>query len=221
MSAPSVRALLDDRRIVVVVRCAERGAADEVARAAAGGGLRAIEITMSVPEAPALIAALRASLPADVLVGAGTVLAASQADAVVEAGAQFVVSPGLDRAVFERCAAARVPLLPGAMTPTEVMACRALGLDAVKLFPSDTGGPAHLRALRSVFAGMAFVPTGGVTSANATGWFEAGAHALGLAGEFQAAHRHGGADAVRRLARRLSQSFETVNGARPGRGATR
>ncbi|MEA2183326.1 MAG: 2-dehydro-3-deoxyphosphogluconate aldolase / (4S)-4-hydroxy-2-oxoglutarate aldolase [Solirubrobacteraceae bacterium] len=207
----SFRTLLADRRVIAVVRHHDDAAAEAIARAAAGGGLRAVEITTSVPRAAALIATLRASLPTDVLVGAGTVLSVQQLDDVLAADAQFVVAPGLDRVVVERCVDAQVPIVPGALTPTEVMAGRALGLDALKLFPSDTAGPAHLRALRSVFADVAFIPTGGVSSANAPGWFDAGAHALGLAGEFDAAYRAGGADAVRRLARRLSQTFEMVN----------
>ncbi|MEA2234858.1 MAG: 2-dehydro-3-deoxyphosphogluconate aldolase / (4S)-4-hydroxy-2-oxoglutarate aldolase, partial [Solirubrobacteraceae bacterium] len=148
----SFRTLLADRRVIAVVRQHDDAAAEAIARAAAGGGLRAVEITTSVPRAAALIATLRASLAADVLVGAGTVLSVQQLDDVLAAGAQFVVAPGLDRVVVERCVDARVPIVPGALTPTEVMAGRALGLDALKLFPSDTAGPAHLRALRSVFA---------------------------------------------------------------------
>jgi 2-dehydro-3-deoxyphosphogluconate aldolase / (4S)-4-hydroxy-2-oxoglutarate aldolase len=220
MTAPSFQALLADRRIVVVVRHDDQRAAEAIARAVVEGGLRAVEITTAVSGAPELIATLRATLEPAVLVGAGTVLSASQADDVLGAGAQFVVSPGLDSGVFERCAAAQVAILPGVLTPTEVMACRALGLDAVKLFPSDTGGPPHLRALRSVFTDVAFVPTGGVTSANAAGWLDAGALALGLAGEVGAAFRAGGSDAVRRLAEHLSTSFETVNGTRSVSGAT-
>ncbi|MEA2223657.1 MAG: 2-dehydro-3-deoxyphosphogluconate aldolase / (4S)-4-hydroxy-2-oxoglutarate aldolase [Solirubrobacteraceae bacterium] len=210
----SFRHTLADRRIIVVVRAADDGDAAAIARAAADGGLRAVEITTSVPGAAALIATLRGALADDVLVGAGTVLSVRQLDAVLAAGAQFVVSPGLDRLLVERCAAARVPILPGVLTPTEVMAGRALGLDALKLFPANTAGPDHLRALRSVFADIAFVPTGGVSSANAAGWFDAGAHALGLAGEFNAAHRAGGADAVRRLARDLTTTFEPDNSSR-------
>jgi 2-dehydro-3-deoxyphosphogluconate aldolase/(4S)-4-hydroxy-2-oxoglutarate aldolase len=103
-----------------------------------------------------------------------------------------------------------------------VTAARALGLDAVKLFPAQTVGPAHLRALLSVFADVAFVPTGGVTRANAVDWLDAGAHALGLSGAFDAAHRSGGADAVRRLARTLSElETETGNGNRSISGASR
>jgi 2-dehydro-3-deoxyphosphogluconate aldolase/(4S)-4-hydroxy-2-oxoglutarate aldolase len=217
---PSFPALLEDRRIIVVVRAADGAVAEAIARAAAAGGLRAVEITTSVPGAAELIATLRASLAPDVLVGAGTVLSPEQLDAVLAAGTQFVVSPGLDAGLVERCADARVPVLPGALTPTEVMAARALGLDAVKLFPSDTGGPAHLRALRSVFADVAFVPTGAISGDNATAWFHAGAHALGLAGEFAAAHRDGD-DAVRRLARRLRDVFEADSADRSISGAQR
>jgi 2-dehydro-3-deoxyphosphogluconate aldolase/(4S)-4-hydroxy-2-oxoglutarate aldolase len=217
----SFLALLADRRIIVVVRHGDDAVAEAIARAVVDGGLRAVEITTSVPGAAALIGTLRASLASDVLVGAGTVLSVRQLDAVLETGAQFVVAPGLDGLLVKRCAAARVPILPGALTPTEVMAGRALGLDALKLFPSQTAGPAHLRGLRSVFADVAFIPTGGVSSANAAGWFDAGAHALGLAGEFDGAHRTGGEDAVRQLARRLSETFETANGRRSVSGAPR
>jgi 2-dehydro-3-deoxyphosphogluconate aldolase/(4S)-4-hydroxy-2-oxoglutarate aldolase len=206
--------VLADRRIVVVVRSDDDAVAEEIARAAAAGGARAVEITTSVPGAAALIASLQGSLAAGVLVGAGTVLSADQLDAVLAAGAQFVVAPGLDRAIVERCVAAGVPVVPGALTPTEVTAGRALGLDALKLFPADSVGPAHLRALRSVFPDIAFVPTGGVRAANAAAWFDAGAHAVGLSGEFDAAHRAGGADAVRGLAQRLSETFETDAGSR-------
>jgi 2-dehydro-3-deoxyphosphogluconate aldolase/(4S)-4-hydroxy-2-oxoglutarate aldolase len=223
MSRPpaSFPALLADRRIIAVVRHDDRDAAEAIARAAADGGVRAIEITTTVPDAAALVATLRGSLPAGVLVGAGTVLSVEQLDGVLAAGAAFVVAPGLDRAVVWRCVAAQVPIVPGALTPTEVMAARALRLDAVKLFPAQTAGPAHLRALLSVFTDVAFVPTGGVSRANAADWLGAGAHALGLSGEFDAAHRAGGDEAVRRLARALSETFEPGNGNRSISGAPR
>lgn len=218
---PSFPSLLADRRIIVVVRDRDAAVAEAIARASVAAGLRAIEITMTVPQAPSLIATLRAALASDVLVGAGTVLSVAQLDAVVAAGAQFVVAPGLDPLLVESCAAARVPVLPGALTPTEVMTGCALGLDAFKLFPSDSCGVAHLRALRAVFAHVAFVPTGGVSSANAADWFAAGAHALGMAGEFSAAYRAGGEAAVMRLARQLSQAFETYSSSRSISAASR
>jgi 2-dehydro-3-deoxyphosphogluconate aldolase/(4S)-4-hydroxy-2-oxoglutarate aldolase len=210
--------LLGDRRIIVVVRHGDPAVAETIARAAAAGGARAVEITTTVPGAADLIATLRATLAADVVVGAGTVLSLGQLERLIAAGAHFVVAPGLDRGVVERCAEARVPMLAGALTPTEVMAARALGLDALKLFPSHTVGPGHLRALRSVFGDIAFVPTGGVSGANAAAWFDAGAYAVGIAGAFDVAQRDGGAEAVQRLARRLSQSFENVSAEHYGGG---
>ena len=205
-------AMLGDRRVIAVVRHTDEAVAEAIAMACAAGGLRAIEITMTVPSAPALIARLRAALDDDVLVGAGTVLSARELDAVLAAGAGFVVAPGLDRAMLGPCTRAKVAFLPGVLTPTEVMAARALGLDALKLFPSDTAGLAHLRALRCVFADVAFVPTGGVTRSNGADWLDAGARALGLAGEFAAAHRDGGERRVRALARDLHATFEKTNG---------
>jgi 2-dehydro-3-deoxyphosphogluconate aldolase / (4S)-4-hydroxy-2-oxoglutarate aldolase len=103
----------------------------------------------------------------DILVGAGTVLTAAQVDLAVDAGAQFIVSPGLSRAVVERCWERGVLPLPGAVTATEVQAALELGLDAVKFFPAETsGGTLAISALAGPFAAMSFIPTGGVDSTN-------------------------------------------------------
>src|SRR5450756_599246 len=103
----------------------------------------------------------------DILVGAGTVLTVAQVDQAVAAGATFVVSPGLSRAVVERCQELGVLALPGAVTATEVQAALELGLDTVKFFPAGTsGGPAAIKALAAPFTGVKFVPTGGVGPAN-------------------------------------------------------
>ena len=203
-----LRALLGDRRVIVVVRHADTDAALDISRAAVEGGLRAVEVTCAVPDAAAVIAELRATAPDGVLVGAGTVLEATQLQAVVAAGAQFVVSPGLDPEIVAQALESGVPALPGVLTPSEVTRARALGLEAVKLFPAEPLGPPHLRALRSVFPDVAFVPTGGVTHTNAAAWLAAGALAVGLAGELSAAYDEGGAQAVGRLARNLQEAFE-------------
>jgi 2-dehydro-3-deoxyphosphogluconate aldolase/(4S)-4-hydroxy-2-oxoglutarate aldolase len=98
---------------------------------------------------------------------------------VVDAGARFVVSPGIDDGVLAAAREAGVLAMPGALTPTEVMRAVSLGAQAVKLFPASIGGPAMLRALREPFPDCAFVPTGGVSAENVGEWFEAGAHAVG------------------------------------------
>ncbi|BAL89872.1 putative KDPG and KHG aldolase [Actinoplanes missouriensis 431] len=157
---------LDGHAVVPVVVLDDPGRAAALGEALVGGGLPIAEVTLRTPGALAGIAAM-AENP-DLLVGAGTVLTAAQADAAVEAGARFVVSPGLSRAVVERCRALRVPVLPGVATATEVLAAADLGLDAVKFFPAATsGGAPAVAALAAVFAGMRFVPTGGITAANA------------------------------------------------------
>jgi 2-dehydro-3-deoxyphosphogluconate aldolase / (4S)-4-hydroxy-2-oxoglutarate aldolase len=115
--------------------------------------------------------------------------------AAVDAGARFVVSPGLDEGVVSEAARLGIASMPGAATPTEVMRARSLGADFVKLFPASAYGPEHLRAIRVVFPDVAFVPTGGIDAQSAAGWFDAGATALAVgsaltSGDLAQAHEH-------------------------------
>ncbi len=122
-------------------------------------------MTLRTPAAPDVIRVL--SERGDILVGAGTVLTAAQVDTAVEAGATFIVSPGLSRAVVERCLERGVLPIPGTVTATEVQAALELGLDTVKFFPAEsTGGAPAIAALAAPFAGVSFIPTGGITAAN-------------------------------------------------------
>jgi 2-dehydro-3-deoxyphosphogluconate aldolase/(4S)-4-hydroxy-2-oxoglutarate aldolase len=139
--------------------------ADPLGSALAAGGLPVAEVTFRTAAAPDAIRALAAR--GDLLVGAGTVLTPAQVDEAVAAGASYVVSPGLSRAVVERCQEYRVLALPGAVTATEIQAALELGLTAVKFFPAGTsGGAAGIAALAAPFTGVRFVPTGGVGPAN-------------------------------------------------------
>jgi len=149
---------------VVVVDDAEQGVL--VARALRDGGLPVAEVTFRTAGARAAIEAIAREVP-DVLVGAGTVVNAAQVDEAVEAGARFLVSPGLSAAVVRRAQDLGVPVLPGVATPSDVIAALDLGLDAVKLFPANVvGGPAAVKAFSAPFPGLRFVPTGGVSAAN-------------------------------------------------------
>jgi 2-dehydro-3-deoxyphosphogluconate aldolase/(4S)-4-hydroxy-2-oxoglutarate aldolase len=144
---------------VVVLERADDAA--PLGAALARGGLTCVEVTLRTPAAEAAIASLACD-PA-LLVGAGTVLEPAQVDRAVEAGARFVVSPGLDIAVVRRCRRHGVPVLPGVATPTEAMTAIAEGLDAVKLFPAGPlGGPAMAAALRGPFPRLRLLPTGGI-----------------------------------------------------------
>jgi 2-dehydro-3-deoxyphosphogluconate aldolase / (4S)-4-hydroxy-2-oxoglutarate aldolase len=164
-STTDVRKALSAARLVPVVVLDDAADADGLAGALVAGGLPVAEVTFRTAAAADSIRAMGAR--GDILVGAGTVLTAEQVDQAVAAGASFVVSPGLSRAVVERCAELGVLALPGAVTATEIQAALELGLSTVKFFPAGTsGGPAAIKALAGPFGDVQFVPTGGVGPAN-------------------------------------------------------
>jgi 2-dehydro-3-deoxyphosphogluconate aldolase/(4S)-4-hydroxy-2-oxoglutarate aldolase len=168
-------------RVIPVVRTRTAKAAATVVAWLRDSGVRIFEITMTVPDSIALIRDLAAD-PA-LLVGAGTVPDAATADACLNAGAKFIVAPWVDPTLAAPCRAANAGLMLGAMTPTEVRAALIAGADVVKIFPaSSTGGPGHIRALVSVFPGVAFCPTGGVEPGNFAAYLTAGAAFVGMGG---------------------------------------
>ncbi|MDO5286422.1 MAG: bifunctional 4-hydroxy-2-oxoglutarate aldolase/2-dehydro-3-deoxy-phosphogluconate aldolase [Actinomycetia bacterium] len=152
-------------RVVPVVVVEDAATAEPLGQAMVAGGLPVAEVTFRTAAAADAIAAM--SQVEGLLVGAGTVVSADQVDQAIAAGAQFIVSPGLRADVVRRAQVARVPVVPGAVTPSEIMEAKALGLDTVKFFPASTyGGAKAIRALSAPFAGMRFVPTGGVSLDN-------------------------------------------------------
>ncbi|WP_062529741.1 bifunctional 4-hydroxy-2-oxoglutarate aldolase/2-dehydro-3-deoxy-phosphogluconate aldolase [Demequina rhizosphaerae] len=160
-----VLASLGVHRLVPVVVLDDAADADGLAGALVAGGLPVAEVTFRTAAAEESIRVMAAR--GDVLVGAGTVLTVDQVDRAVAAGASYVVSPGLSRAVVERCGEHGVPVLPGAVTATEVQAALELGITTVKFFPAGTsGGAKAIAALAAPFGGVSFVPTGGVGPAN-------------------------------------------------------
>ena len=168
-------------RVVPVVRTSSARFAATAVGWLRDAGLRIFEITMTIPDAPALIRELAAD-PA-LLIGAGTVPDAKTAEACLAAGARFIVAPWIDPALAAPCRAAAAVLMLGALTPTEVRAALAAGADVVKVFPaSSVGGPAHIRALRSVLPTAAFCPTGGVEPGNVAAYLTAGAAFVGMGG---------------------------------------
>jgi 2-dehydro-3-deoxyphosphogluconate aldolase/(4S)-4-hydroxy-2-oxoglutarate aldolase len=166
--------------VLAVIRAPDAEGAVHAGRALVRGGVRALEVAFTTPDAAEAIAEL-ARDPA-VLVGAGTVLTAEQARAAIEAGARFLVSPGLVEPVLELGGEAGVLAIPGALTPTEVLAA-ARRAPVVKLFPASLGGPAYLRALLAPLPQLRVIPTGGVSAANIADWCAAGAFALGVGGD--------------------------------------
>jgi 2-dehydro-3-deoxyphosphogluconate aldolase / (4S)-4-hydroxy-2-oxoglutarate aldolase len=152
-------------RLVPVVVIDDPGAARPLAGALRRGGVRCAEITLRTVSAEAAIRAMAAD--PGIVVGAGTVLNAAQAARVIDAGARFVVTPGLSLEVVHHCQARSVPVFPGVATATELMAALAAGIETVKFFPAEPlGGVAMLKALSAPLPMMRFIPTGGITAAN-------------------------------------------------------
>lgn len=165
-SADALTGLLAHTRLLPVLVVEDVGSAQSLAEALLAGGLGLAEVTFRTASAEDVLREM-AAVPG-MCAGAGTVLTETQVDGAAEAGARFVVSPGLDESVVRRCRELDLPVIPGVGTATEIMRAVALGIEIVKLFPASTlGGPAAVSALSAPFPAMRFLPTGGVNAENA------------------------------------------------------
>jgi 2-dehydro-3-deoxyphosphogluconate aldolase / (4S)-4-hydroxy-2-oxoglutarate aldolase len=166
VSTVSVLAVLAESRILPVAVVEDRRVATPLAVALLDGGLRLAEVTLRTPAA---LDVIRDMVDAGgLLVGAGTVVRPAQVEQVVDAGARFVVTPGFSPAVVRECQALGVPVIPGIATPTELQMALEAGLDTVKFFPAvAAGGVPMIKAIAAPYPDVRFVPTGGITSANA------------------------------------------------------
>jgi 2-dehydro-3-deoxyphosphogluconate aldolase / (4S)-4-hydroxy-2-oxoglutarate aldolase len=176
----AVTAAVEEAGIVAIIRMKEPDKVRAVVDAIAAGGVTSLEVTMTVPNAVGLIAELAPAMPPGFLLGAGTVVDAATAARVIDAGAQFVVSPVFRRQVIAACHERDVPTMPGCFTPTEILEAWDLGADIVKVFPATALGPAFLKDLRGPLPHVKLMPTGGVTVDNAGDWIKGGAAAVGI-----------------------------------------
>jgi 2-dehydro-3-deoxyphosphogluconate aldolase/(4S)-4-hydroxy-2-oxoglutarate aldolase len=184
MNKQQVRDRITEIGVIPVVRASSSAHALMAAQAVRDGGIPTVEITMTVPGAVEVIRELRKSSDSGVLIGAGTVLNKKMAQDCVEAGAEFLVSPGLDVPTLEFAAREEILMLAGALTPTEVITAWNAGSELVKIFPcGQVGGAAYIRALKGPLPQVPLVPTGGVNLNTATDFILAGAAALGVGGE--------------------------------------
>ena len=170
--------------IVPVVRAGSLDEARRAVDAICAGGIPIIEITMTVPDAPAMIREVVQRFGEKVLVGAGTVVNAAQAEICLDAGAEFLVSPGLSIPVLHAASARGKLAIPGVLTPSEIMRALEEGVKLLKVFPCvGVGGPKYIKSLRGPFPECSFIPTGGVSLSNAAEYIAAGAFALGVGAE--------------------------------------
>ena len=167
-------------RVIPVLRLRSREEAQTAIDCLIEAGFKTVELTLTTPGAVELIRLLRRSSSADFLVGAGTVLDLGSAQACLDAGADYLVSPCLVPGMADLASAAGRIALTGAFTPGEVLAAWREGAAVVKVFPASTGGPSHLGALRAVYPEIPLCPTGGVSSANMLDYFNAGAAVVGI-----------------------------------------
>jgi 2-dehydro-3-deoxyphosphogluconate aldolase / (4S)-4-hydroxy-2-oxoglutarate aldolase len=192
--------------IVPVVRAATVEEAIRAVEAISAGGIPIVEITMTVPDAITVIRQVARQYGKDVLLGAGTVTTAHQAETCIAAGAEFIVSPGLSFPVLSAAQACGKLAIPGALTPTELMNAQQNGARLIKIFPcGNVGGPKYLKSLKGPFPDATLIPTGGVNVSNAAEFIAAGAFALGVGAELvnTAALREGNLAKITHAAREL------------------
>ena len=177
MTRPNLPVEIIEQRVIAIARRLSHSQIEMLTGARLDNGIGVLEITLDADDAYATITQLDGS---GLLVGAGTVMSVPQAVAAMEAGASFLVSPHTDEHVVTWAAENAVPVMAGALTPTEITRAWDLGSSAVKLFPASVGGPDLLRTLRGPFEHVGFVPTGGIDADNAADYLDAGAVAIGV-----------------------------------------
>jgi len=215
MTAANILAALVEGAIIPVVRASSAEAALQAVEAIANGGIRAAEITMTVPGAVRVLEKLADRFGGNLLLGAGTVLDPETARACLLAGAEFIVSPSLRPATIEIAKRYSKPVFPGALTPTEVLAAWEAGADVVKVFPcGNVGGAKYIKALKGPFPQIEMMPTGGVNLETIGDFLKAGACAAGVGGELVdvASMKQGRFDVLEERARQFLAAIAKARG---------
>ncbi len=195
--------------VVAVIRMKDSKRLLKVIEAIRGGGVKSIEITMTVPGAVGIIAELVKTAHEDVLIGAGTVTDVDAARAVADAGARFVVGPILNLDVVRYCHQQNLVVIPGCFSPTEILAGWNAGADVIKVFPATSLGPKYFKDLHGPFPDIRLMPTGGVTIDNVGEWVKAGAVAIGIGSDLldKQAIEEGRFEVLTERATKLVQNF--------------
>lgn len=183
MEKEEVLAALRDLYVVAVLRGPAPDLTLAMVEALVRGGVRAIEITYTTPDAEAVVRQLDQIFGKEIVLGMGTLTRPPQAQSAQEAGARFLVSPMYDAELVESMVATQLPIMVGALTPAEVFRAHQSGSDVVKLFPGSLAGPSYLKALHGPFPDIPLMPTGGVSAENVAAWMAAGAVAVGAGSE--------------------------------------
>jgi 2-dehydro-3-deoxyphosphogluconate aldolase/(4S)-4-hydroxy-2-oxoglutarate aldolase len=200
--------------VVAIIRMKDPGKVAAVVDALLAGGVRVLEVTMTVPGAVGLIRGLARTLPPELVLGAGTVTDAGTAEQVIDAGAKFLVTPVLRRPVIDVARRRGVPIMPGCFTPTEILDAWEAGADIVKVFPATALGPGFLKDVHGPLPQVKLMPTGGVSVDNAGDWIRAGAVAVGVGSALldSAAIAQGNFSVITEKARRIIENVARARG---------
>lgn len=201
-----------DGGIVAIIRAPSSDQLAQVARALYEGGIDVIEVTFTVPDVLQILSDVRKDLGDKILLGAGTVLDPESARAALLAGAEFIVSPNVNLDVIQLCKRYGKVVMPGALTPTEVVTAWQAGADIVKIFPADVAGPSYLKALHGPLPQIRLLPTGGVDLETLPSFVKAGACAVGLGSALveKQAVQDGNFDRIRTLAQQFVERMKSA-----------
>lgn len=201
--------LFKEEKVVAVIRTNTYKEAKEISEAAIEGGIKIIEVTMSVPQAPALIKELKGKFK-DICVGAGTVLSKDELDSCVENNADFVVAPCLDEEMVIYSDEKGMVMIPGLMTISEVNKAYKLGLRFMKVFPGNVVGKQFIRAAKSIFKDINIMPTGGVNKDNINEWFKAGADCSGIGSNLNNIYNEQGHNGVKKYCKEILNEIKIL-----------
>ncbi len=200
---------ITDVGVVAVVRATTAEEAFQIAEACIKGGLPAIELTFTVPNADQVIKKLAQTIdPKDLILGAGTVLDAKTTQIAIDAGAKYIVSPGFDLESAQLCQKLGVPYMPGCLTITEMLTAQKAGAEVVKLFPGSAFGPGYVKAVKGPLPNIDIMPTGGVSLDNVEQWIKNGVVAVGVGGELTAPAKTGDFEGVTANARAFVEAVK-------------
>lgn len=192
---------ITDIGVVAVIRAENKEQAINISKACIEGGIPAIEVTFTVPDAAEVIKVLDQKFGADqLIIGAGTVLDSVTARIAILAGAKYIVSPGFDLESAKLCNRYQVPYMPGCLTITEMIAAMEAGVDVIKLFPGSAFGPSYVKAIKGPLPQVNIMPTGGVSLDNVAVWIKNGVVAVGVGGDLTAPANKGDYEGVKQNA---------------------
>lgn len=195
--------------VVAVVRAENADQALKISEACIKGGIPAIELTFTVPQAHKVIEKLAETYQnGEIILGAGTVMDAETARVAILSGAQYIVSPYFDPETVRLCNRYRIPCVPGCMTIKEVVSAMEAGADIIKVFPGEAFGPKIIKAIRGPIPYAKLMPTGGVSIDNVAEWIKAGAVAVGVGGALTAGAKTGDYESITRLGREFVQKVK-------------